>query len=164
MLKEEILEKRIVLDACNLNKDFRKHLVDKLKAISLNSCTKENGHILEIRDITKITDNYISNVNSEIIFIVEFKALVLKPEIGSIITDKVCMVFGGGLLLNVKDKFKVLVPANTLVDYVYGEQPVKSFTNKVKGVVIGENQECKVKITGIRFLKKNFSCIGQLIE
>jgi DNA-directed RNA polymerase subunit E'/Rpb7 len=165
MASIKILEKRIVLESKYLDHDYMKSIKDRLEKVSLNSCSKEEGHVLEIHEITEIVDNYISNVNSEIVFIVKFKATVLKPEIGVDISDKVCMIFSGGLFMNIRDKFQVLIPFSSLESKNYVFQPEnKTYFNSETKSIIAEGQECKIKISSIRFVKKNFKCFGELVD
>ena len=82
-------------------------MFEKIKTISNNECTKENGYVLDVKKIIDIVDNYISNVNSEIIFIVNIEAEILKPEINKEFTDKVSMIFSGGIFIDIKNKMKV---------------------------------------------------------
>lgn len=106
---------------------------------------------------TRILDNYISGVNSSIIFIVEIDVDNLKPELGDIFSDKVCMIFSGGLFVDVKNKMKVLIPSNSLSKI--GETFVDNKNNIIKN-----NDIIKVKIIGVKYstTKKNFSCFGEL--
>jgi DNA-directed RNA polymerase subunit E'/Rpb7 len=109
----------------------------------------------------KIKDNYISNVNSSIVFILDIDVDVLRPDINSIYVDKVSMIFGGGLFINIKNKIKVLIPVSSLINYKF-DVATKSFIRNDK-TVVKENDEIKVKITGIKYSKKNFNCFGELI-
>ena len=163
MTSEIILEKRIVLEARCLDSNFLKHLKDKLLKVSLNSCSKETGHIMNVKEITKIVENYISNVNSEIVFIVQFKADVLKPSVGLILEDRISMVFAGGVFLNILNKFQVLIPSHALKGYTFSSGEKKSFVNTETKASIKEGDICQIKITGVRFKKNNFDCFGELL-
>jgi polyribonucleotide nucleotidyltransferase len=86
---------------------------------------------------------------------------VLRPDINSIYVDKVSMIFGGGLFINIKNKIKVLIPVSSLINYKF-DASTKTFIKNDK-TVVKENDEIKVKITGIKYSKKNFNCFGELI-
>ena len=120
----------------------------KVKNVYENECTHENGYILKVNKIVSIKDNYISNVNSSIIFVLDIDVEVLKPDINSIYVDKVSMIFSGGLFINIKNKIKVLIPVSSLVDYKF-DTATKSFIKNDK-TIVKENDEIKVKITGIK--------------
>ena len=156
-----ILEKKVCLDFKYLGKDLKRYLLDKVKTSFINECSKEHGYILNINKIIRIKDNYISNVNSDVIFIIDVDVDTLKPEISDILSDKVSMVFGGGLFINIKDKIKVLIPINSLPGYVFDKNN-KTFTKDKH--IIQENDVVKVKISGVKYSNKNFSCFGELIE
>ena len=126
-----LIERRICVEHDKLNSDIYKYILEKVKTMTKNECTKDNGYILDVIRITKIKDNYISNVNCENIFIVEFEVENLKPEIGKQFTGKVCMIFPGGVFLNIKEKQKVLIPISTLKDYMF-DTSKKILYNKKK--------------------------------
>jgi len=156
-----ILEKKVCIDFKYLGKDLKKSLLEKAKSVFINECSKDNGYILDIKKIIKIKDNYISNVNSDVIFILDIDVDTLKPEINDILSDKVSMVFGGGLFISIKDKIKVLIPVNSLHGYTF-DQSTKTFVKDKK--IIKENDVVKVKISGVKYSNKNFSCFGELIN
>lgn len=157
------IEKRLCINPSFLGRKLKSQLFNFLKEITKNECTKENGYIIDIIKIDKIKNNYISGNNCEIIFEVDIEAEILKPEINKIFTDKVCMIFSGGIFIDVKSKFKVLIPLTYLNNLVF-EQEKKCFKNEKTGFVIKENDIIDVKITGIKFSKNNFSCFGELVK
>ena len=156
-----IIEKRICLDHENLNSDIRKCIYEKIKESINNECTKEHGYILGVKRLIKIKDNYISNVNCDNIFIVEIEAYTLKPEIGKKFKGEVCMIFNGGIFLNIKNKQKVLIPVSTLKNYSY-DTTNRRFQNNKKQISVGD--EINVEITGTKYSKQSFSCFGNMIE
>jgi DNA-directed RNA polymerase subunit E'/Rpb7 len=156
-----IIERKITIDPEFLYSDLKVKLFDKVKTVYENECTQENGYILKVNRIVNIKDNYISNVNSNIIFILDIDVDVLKPDINKIYTDKVSMIFGGGLFINIKNKIKVLIPISSLTNYKF-DASTKTFLRSDK-TSIKENDEIKIKITGIKYSKKNFNCFGELI-
>jgi DNA-directed RNA polymerase subunit E'/Rpb7 len=156
-----IIERKITIEPEFLYSDLKAKLFDTVKNVYENECTQENGYILKVNKIVNIKDNYISNVNSNIIFILDIDVDVLKPDINSIYTDKVSMIFGGGLFINIKNKIKVLIPVSSLINYKF-DASTKTFIKNDK-TVVKENDEIKVKITGIKYSKKNFNCFGELI-
>ena len=156
-----IMEKRVCIDNEYLNDDLYKHILTKIKEITDNECTKEHGYIIDVKKIIRIKDNYISNVNCDNIFIIEFEAETLKPEIGKRFLGDVCMIFPGGIFLTVKNKQKVLIPISTLQNYTYVPSD-KMFKNDKKNIKEGDN--IMVEITGTKYSKQNFSCFGNMVE
>lgn len=163
MSNKTIIEKRVSLNPSFLGKNYKNALIKKIKDLCENDCTQEYGYIIEVKMLNKIKDNYISNVNSDILFNVEFEAITLKPEIGSIFTDKVCMVYNCGIFVNIKDKMKVLIPLTSLKEYKFDSNK-KIFYNKETKKEIQEGCDITVIITGLKYSKKNFSCYGELKE
>jgi DNA-directed RNA polymerase subunit E'/Rpb7 len=157
-----IIERKITIEPEFLYSDLRAKLFDKVKNVYENECTQENGYILKVNKIVSIKDNYISNVNSNIIFVLDIDVDVLRPDINSIYVDKVSMIFSGGLFINIKNKIKVLIPVSSLTNYKF-DASTKTFIRIDDKTVVKENDEIKVKITGIKYSKKNFNCFGELI-
>ena len=156
-----IIERRICIDHEHLNKDIRIALLDKIREITKDECTKAFGYILKINKIVKIIDNYISPVNCENVFIVLVEAETLKPENGNEFIGEVCMIFNGGVFLNVKNKQKILIPVTSLKEYTFNA-PEKCF--KKDKIVIKEGSLISVVVTGTKYTKKTFSCFGKLNE
>ena len=159
----EILKQRLVIENCYLGKDLQSSIFTRLKEVAENECSKEFGYIIKVNKLIKIVDNYISNVNSELIFIVEFEAETIKPEIGSIYEDDIFLVLRGGIFFHISNKFKVLIPPNSLDDYTFNADK-KSYVNKNdSSIVLSKGEKCKIKITGIRYMNKKFDCFGELV-
>jgi DNA-directed RNA polymerase subunit E'/Rpb7 len=156
------LQKKISIESQYLDSNIKENILKKLKNITNNECSKEYGYYININKINKILDNYISS-NCENIFLVEFEAEILKPEIDKKYEGKVCMLFGGGIFLNVLNRLKILIPLSTIIDYEYN-QIKNNFTNKKNGKVINLNDDLKVVISGTKYSKQNFSCFGKLLE
>lgn len=155
-----IIEKKVCLNPEFLGKNLKKKVFEDIKNCTKNECSKEIGYILNVIKLRRIKNNYISSNNCEIILEVELVAEILKPEINKIFEDKVCMIFSGGIFLDIKGKFKVLIPQNSLLDFTF-DPKTKSFCKD--DIEIQESDIIKVKITGIKYTKKNFSCFGELI-
>jgi DNA-directed RNA polymerase subunit E'/Rpb7 len=156
------LRKKISIESQYLDSNIIENILKKLKNITNNECSKEYGYFINIKKIINIMDNYISS-NCENIFNVEFEAEILKPEIGKKYEGKVCMLFGGGIFLNVLNRLKILIPLSSIPDYEYN-QLKNNFTNKKNEKVINLNDDLKVIISGTKYSKQSFSCFGKLIE
>lgn len=160
----EILKQRLVIDNCYLEKNLQASIFNRLKEVAENECSKEYGYIIKVIRLIKIVDNYISNVNSELIFIVEFEAETIKPEINSLYEDEIFLVLRGGIFFHISNKFKVLIPPNSLCDYTFNADN-KSYVNKNdSSIFLVKGIKCKIKITGIRYMNKKFDCFGELVE
>lgn len=157
------INKRICINPEFLGKTLNKNIFDFLKEITKNECTRDNGYIIDVKKLNKIKNNYISGNNCELIFEVEILVEILKPEINKIFKDRVCMIFSGGIFIDVKGKFKVLIPLSSLENFVFNQEK-KNFTNTKTSLVIKESDLIDVKITGVKFSKKNFSCFGEFLK
>ena len=158
----EILKQRLVVDNSFLGKKLNEYIFSRLKEVAKNDCTKEYGYIIKVNKLIKIVDNYISNVNSELVFIVEFEAETLKPKINDIFEDEIFLVLKGGIFFNINNKFKVLIPPSALSNYQFDSE-CKSYVNKTDDNKLIKGKKCKIKITGIRYINKKFDCFGELV-
>jgi len=156
-----VIERRVSIDHEYLNKNISDAILQKIREITKDECTKEFGYILNVIKIVKIIDNYISPVNCENIFIVLFEVETLKPENGKIFSGEVCMIFNGGIFLNVKNKQKILIPSTALSKYTF-DLANKCF--KIGKDIIKEGTVLDIVVTGTKYSKKSFSCFGNLIE
>ena len=90
-----VIEKTIYLEPKYLDQNIMKHLLDKVKKITFEECTKEYGHILCVKRILKI------NNLEDTIFTVRFEAETLKPIVGNKLTGTVCMLYKDGIFLQI---------------------------------------------------------------
>ena len=157
------IESRISLQPQFLTKNYVNALFEKLCLVTKNHCNNDYGFILKVNKIISIKDNFISNVDCEIIFVVRYEAETLKPELGKEFDGVVCMIFHGGIFVSIKNKFEVLVPISKLENFVYDSNS-KSFT-KASGETIREKDSIKVKIIGLKYCTdKKYKCFGEVSE
>jgi DNA-directed RNA polymerase subunit E'/Rpb7 len=158
-----ILNQRLVINNNCLDNYLNKHILARLHEVSENDCTKEHGYVLRVNKLLRFLDNYISNVNSELIFIVEYDADTIKPQINDIYTDEVFLVLRNGIFFNIKNKFKVLIPPDALGDYVF-DSDNKVYTHKDDASkVLTKGSMCQIQITGVRYMNRKFDCFGKLV-
>ena len=70
------------------------------------------------------------------------------------------MMFNHGIFASV-DKLKVLIPQKDLIGYRFNDAD-KTYSKHGKN--ISKDDNIKVKITNIKYMKKEYSCIGVLKE
>ena len=153
-----VIERRICLEPEKFDKNLKEHILNKIKENSVNECNKEYGYILNVNKLVEIKDNNISS-NCEHVFTVEIEIENLKPEIGKNFVGIVCMIFTGGIFINIKNKLKVLIPVSNINKYKYNQEK-NCFENSEKNIKQGD--ELEVVITGLKYSKKNFSCFGNM--
>ena len=163
MATKTIIESRITINPEFLNKNFRKAILDKLQKVTENHCSSEYGFILKVNKILKIKENFISNVDCEVIFVVVYEAETLKPEVNKVFTGKVGMVFHGGIFVKIHDKFEVLIPTSKLLEYTF-DASQKMFIHKTNNNLIQEGDKIDVMITGMKYcVDKRYKCFGNLM-
>ena len=152
---------KVNLEHMYLNKNFRKHLIEKIVTNSKTNCTQTYGHIIEVDDDIEILSNKITRTNSDIEFEVRFNAMTLKPLPDNEYECKVCMIYKDGIFLDVLERQQILVPKSRLKDYVLDKDfLVRNSPHKM--IKVGDS--VRVRIIGSKFTKNNFHCFGDLIE
>jgi DNA-directed RNA polymerase subunit E'/Rpb7 len=143
------IKHKVSIEAKYLDNNIEEHLLNKIKTRVVGKCYIDHGYILNVTKIINIGNNTISSVNSFVVFDVTYEADVLKPEIGDIYSGSVCMIFQHGIFVDVKNKLKVLVPIKSM--------------NKKENSKISISSELSIRIIMIKYEKKEFSCIGELV-
>ena len=160
MIDTITIQKKMCINPEFLGKNLVADIFEYVKGFMKDDCSKDLGYIVKVKKIKRIIDNCISGNNGELIFEIEILVDVIKPEIGKLFTDKVCMIYNGGIFLDIKGKFKILIPISSLQHFVY-DTSKKCFQ---KGdFTIKEGDLITSKITGIKFSKNNFSCFGNIL-
>jgi DNA-directed RNA polymerase subunit E'/Rpb7 len=161
-----LIEKRVCIRPEFLDSNVMKYIEKKVHENYINDCTKDIGYITSIKKIVKIKDNYLSNSCSDIVFEVIIDVENIKPEVGSIFKGNVCMIFQDGILVNIQNIMKVLIPLSSLKDYnLIGNQFVlnkEKYDINNKYVKIKLKDDVKVKIIGSKYTRKNYACFGEL--
>ena len=123
-----IIINKVEITPDKLDSDINNHIIQELNDNMIGNCSQKYGYILEIKNIIKIENSHISNINGDIIFNVEYECVILKPEIDKIITCKVNMIFTHGIFAGIKE-LKILVPSNELTDYKFNSKDNTYYKN-----------------------------------
>ena len=154
------ISKDIELSPSSLHQGYFNDIYNNLCDKYRDTCTKDNGYIIDILDDLKLNSNRISNNTANIIFNVSFTAKILKPEIGNEIKCSVDMLSWHGIFAGI-NKLKVLIPENALTNYYFDQQNSK-YVNKKSKSEIKNGDEITIELTDIRYTKNNYNCIGKL--
>ena len=143
-----------------LSHKLKDHIFTEISNQLLNNCTIEHGHILKILELKKIIDNKIENSISAIVVTVVFLVEVYKPVSEAIENAKVMAIYKDGILANINEVQKVLIPATTYSNSYSLEN------NKLKSLqgsnYISQGDTIKIKIKALRYSDHSFSCIGEI--
>lgn len=153
-----VIEKNIPLEPNKLDKNFQKHIYEKIESLFLNKCDQENGYIIKIYDNISVLDNIFSLTTSNVIFKVKFGIKSIKPEVGKTFKAKVCMVFSNGIIAEIENKIKVVVPLNKLNDFIFQDSSFKK-----DNLIIKKNDIISIIIDMVKYEKQNFNCIAGMI-
>lgn len=171
----KIIQRKIILDLQYFNENLEENMLNKLKILTKNECTQEHGYILNVIRLIKIVDNYISNANSDVVFIVQFEAEVLKPKENDIYTEKIHFFFKNGILLEILGKLKVIISNTSLekIGYKQSEDGTKYIKEIVKGKgskavktnkIISQSDKINIKIVSVKYEDKTFKAIAELVD
>lgn len=134
----------------------------------MGTCSKLHGYILEVNEVNVISCS-VSESNSFLNFDIDYTATTLKPKIGSIYTGRVCLVFEMGILVNVAEIMKVLIPTSSNTHFSFDsdlnriEYKRSTVEDGSDGSLIIENGDLlRIRITGIQFNEStiSFNCYG----
>jgi DNA-directed RNA polymerase subunit E'/Rpb7 len=154
-----LLKRKVIISPEYLDDKLMTNIVKILKDNVSNECSEKDGYIISIGKIKKVMDACITSANSDIVLNVIFDAQNLKPKVGDIFEGNVNMIFDKGIFVFVKSKLKILISFSSLEGYSY-DSSKNVFFNDSGVINIGDM--IKVKISGVRYDKKNFNCFGTL--
>lgn len=151
------IERSIAIHPSFLNSQIETKILQKIKSEYLGKCDEKVGYITKIYDNINIISNHVSNAGSGVIFKVKFKIQNVKPEVGKEYEGKVCMVIEDGLLVEVLDLMKVLIPIENTNGYEYKNDVL------VKGdSTIDTGDLVNIVMTKINYEKKKYQIVASL--
>ena len=153
------ITKDVEVSPDKLDSNIKQHITDELRK-TIGSCCKKHGYILDIIQIIKIENKKISNTSCNIIFSVKYEIKILKPEINKIIKCNVNMIFTHGIFAGVNE-MNILVPSNELSKYRFNSKDNTYYNDRN---IIKKDDEIDIVIKNVKYMKKQYSCIGVLKE
>lgn len=153
------IKKSIGLSPAYFDTGIKKHLFNKLKQETENECSEQNGYIINVKKLVRIINNSISPTTSETIFDLEFQAETIKPVKNQEFSAVVCMVFSEGILAEVKNKLKVLIPMHYIEGYEFSNCILRKDEKTIE-----KNSVIDIIVVSAKYSDGAFSCIAQLKE
>ena len=154
------LTQQITIEPEDMNSRLKSTILDLLVQRSVGKCTAANGYTVRVEPEFKLLSNKI-NAFGVGIFTVQYTVVSLKPAPGMEMDGTVCMVFDGGLLLDVEERMKVLIPSENLKGYKFSADN-SCFVKKSRK--LSEGSVVTVKISRAEFRDGQFNCFGELVE
>ena len=148
-----------------LTRELNTEIKALVQELEMGCCSKRNGYILEIDDIN-VRSCSVSESNSFLNFDIDYTAVTLKPRVGSLYTARVCLIFEMGILVNVAEIMKVLIPTSSNANFVFD-----SDLNRIKykknnsDVIIDNGDLVRISVTGVQYNEStlSFNCYGVLV-
>lgn len=160
------IDQKVSIDPKYLDSNISHYILEKIRLNMENKCTLKYGYIINVRKIINLGDNIIAPANSLVVYDVTYEAETVKPEKGLELSGKICMVFEHGIFVDVLGRMKVLVPVNTLEGYTFSDDSFIPLEEKGEGekevIVVGKS--VNIRINMVKYEKKEFSCIGELVK
>lgn len=165
-MNTQLIQQRICLESKYLDSNIMEHLTTQIRKNNISRCTKEWGHILDVRGIREIVNHEIGNANSDNVFIVIFEATILNPLPGLRVSGNVCMVYQDGLFVNIQDIQKMLIPASNMEEYEYDTSQQAFILKEGEGEdePLGVGSFVSCVIIASQYTNNKFSCFGKLAQ
>jgi DNA-directed RNA polymerase subunit E'/Rpb7 len=162
MLRISEITKNIILEPKHLNNNLEEYISCELKKKYDKMCCIDNGLIVSIEDIIEL-DNYINKDSIGITFIIKFKALTIKPDIGMKVSFIPFRIVESGIFGKIYEKINFFIPNKNLTDlsFVFNEEE-QSYKNEKE--LITKETEIKVVIEEIKYDLLKYNCITSLIK
>ena len=154
----------VILENSLIDENIEENVKIKLNSTFLNRCFQEYGYILKIYKKIYILKNTVKT--DGVVFLVKFEADTFKPSPDDTFKGTVCMVFQQGILVEIINKIKVLIPSNKLEFVTYNKVnntfESKHNNTKEEETSLKKGSLVEVKIDVVKYEKQNFNCIGTL--
>ena len=143
---------------------YRKHLLKKIVDLSKNECTLCYGYVIEVLGLDEdIVSSIVGDGTLENIFIVSYRAMVIKPVVGMHITGEVTDLDDEVIFVSAYNKFRIMISGDKLEDagYVYSN---KSYVRDIDTISTGSLLDIVITQVQYNCIKKRFTSIGALNE
>lgn len=149
-LVKSTISTRVEIEPEYISNLIHTHLLQNVKSRLEGKCTKNEGYIFEVCEITE-TNNITENV-----FYLKCVVLSFKPVIGGVYDTHISMIYNGGVFGTIHGRQRVLVPKNTEFSF----NPLTK-TGVICGRELSVGDVIQVRITAIKYSNREFSCIGE---
>jgi DNA-directed RNA polymerase subunit E'/Rpb7 len=143
MLLQKQIRRIVNLQPQFIGSNIYEHLKVQVEKDICEECNNENGFITNVISIDKIVDNYIENSSSDIMVEVDTTVSIFKPTAGMIVNGKVKAIYNDGILAEIYERQRVLIPSSTY-------QSCKA--------TIGST--LSLRISAVRYNNHVFSCLA----
>lgn len=141
-----------------MNNNIRNTLLSKLQEKYVNKTCKD-GYITSLNSIVSIDNTYINDNTYFLIFVVSCDVDIFTPIVNLELDCKVHLVINHGIIAysNIVESLSIFIPISNLKGMEFKGDVFKSDTNTIR-----RGDDIKVKITDIKYEKKNYKCIATI--
>lgn len=158
-LKE--ITKTIEISPKFLNSKILETVVFTVKKKYENMCDEENGLLVSIENIIKIT-NIISLDSKSVIFSVTFMAVFIKPKIGLKVSFDPMIILNKGVFGKLHDNIKFFIPENCMEGWTFVQDCGHFVKKGRKPKYIKKGEEVGAIITDVKFDSTKYNCVCTL--
>lgn len=158
-MKKNLIIGEIYLSPSELDENFYE-IIERKTVLKYEKMSFETiGYVTEVLFPITIHDSVIKSDYIKIN--ISFNAVVFQPSKGVKLTAEIQVIFNHGIFCFFEN-LKILIPTNTLKNFRLEGGKLFSIEDKNKVLCAGDKIE--VKLSEFRYEKKQFSCIGILID
>lgn len=159
--KNIMVKENVYLAPDKVNHNLMSNIFNYYVNMYKGKCTQANGYMIDVIKINKIISNFISRVDFNIVFEVEFEIIAHIPKVGDIHTCEVFLVFKEGIFAKLQT-LKIFVHSNKFPNYSF-DYTNSTYVNTENGDVLKTGSIVTVEILGTKYKDKNFSCFGSIV-
>ena len=141
MLSRYNVKRKININPAYLGIDLLVHVKEKFIQDTVNECSVDYGHVIQIVNVERIIDNSIENSNSDVLVEAEIWIDFFKPVVGMVLDTVVHSIYTDGVIV-----------------YAYNKQKILILQNNNTAKSIGSNY--MVQLTAVKYTNHSFNCIG----
>jgi len=149
------LTSTVELEPMYLHSGLKDIITRKLTEKYCKKCTQKYGYVVDLKDVN-IISNKISRVNLNIEFTVSFTLECFNPKEGKEIETKALFIIEHGIMAD-EHGIRILIPKTSF------EGQFKDGILKIGDRQIKKGDTIKIKMVNIKYEKRNFSVIANLI-
>jgi len=141
-----------------MNNSIRDTLLSKLQDKYVNKTCKD-GYITRLNSIISIDDSYINDNTYFLIFVVSCDVDIFTPEVDLELDCTVHLVINHGIIAysNIVESLSIFIPISNLGGMGFKGDMFTSDTMSIR-----RDDDIRVKITSIKYEKKNYKCIATI--
>lgn len=148
-------QQAIVMPPSSLNKNLKALLKSKLIEKVQGSVTEKYGYIILVYTVGEISNGKILNTSGDVLFMVSYSAIVMKPFVGEVMDGVIDKVDKYGIQASVGPMRVFISNGNFPPDFEYKEDQ-NIYESKKLNDKLKLDTEIRFRILGVQYEDNNF--------